>query len=289
MEEEKQRTHILNWEHDITRNRFINVNVFHHWLRYVITTKHIKPGDWVLEIGCGTGFLPKMLYRNQIQTTFIGVDYDAKNIEKATMAKDKKEMYGTESFVCARFGTDNHMFPENELFDVIFTSHVIEHMPRDEGIKFLNEIKRLMKPGGKLLIATPNGDAKPQDDYHIYEWGKDELMTELSRREFNYIGGVSSLNTIHGLEKVLEEQKNEFLTNKYLELKKVLPRNLIITIFTFLLGENMEDIYLFYEYTPGLQTNKKELSVPERPLKYRKKHILSATPIEKEENTGFFK
>jgi SAM-dependent methyltransferase len=41
-------------------------------------------------------------------------------------------------------------------FDVIFSEHMIEHVPFDQGQKMLRECYRVLKPGGKIRIATPN-------------------------------------------------------------------------------------------------------------------------------------
>ena len=41
-------------------------------------------------------------------------------------------------------------------FDFIFSEHMIEHVPFDQGQKMLRECYRVLKPGGKIRIATPN-------------------------------------------------------------------------------------------------------------------------------------
>ena len=46
-------------------------------------------------------------------------------------------------------------FP-NEYANLIFSSHLIEHLSRDEGIRFMVECSRILKPGGCVRIATPN-------------------------------------------------------------------------------------------------------------------------------------
>lgn len=47
---------------------------------------------------------------------------------------------------------------KNDLFEIIFSTHVIEHLHRKEIIFFLKESFRVLKPGGKNIILTPSLD-----------------------------------------------------------------------------------------------------------------------------------
>jgi predicted SAM-dependent methyltransferase len=47
---------------------------------------------------------------------------------------------------------------KNDLFEIIFSTHVIEHLHRKEIIFFLQESFRVLKPGGKNIILTPSLD-----------------------------------------------------------------------------------------------------------------------------------
>lgn len=50
-----------------------------------------------------------------------------------------------------------HPLPyENRTFDFVNMVEVIEHIPRGEVAFYLSEIRRVLKPGGKLLLSTPN-------------------------------------------------------------------------------------------------------------------------------------
>lgn len=41
-------------------------------------------------------------------------------------------------------------------FDLIFSEHMIEHVPFEQGLKMLRECHRVLKRGGAIRIATPN-------------------------------------------------------------------------------------------------------------------------------------
>jgi predicted SAM-dependent methyltransferase len=45
---------------------------------------------------------------------------------------------------------------ENDVFDYIFTEHMIEHVPYAGGKSLVRECLRVLKPGGKLRISTPD-------------------------------------------------------------------------------------------------------------------------------------
>jgi len=59
---------------------------------------------------------------------------------------------GSEIFIDA-----SRPFPiEGSTFDYIFSEHMIEHVPYQDGIRMLSECYRVLKPGGRIRIATPN-------------------------------------------------------------------------------------------------------------------------------------
>ena len=48
-------------------------------------------------------------------------------------------------------------FPiKDQVFDYVFSEHQIEHLHFKEGLFMLREISRILKPNGKVRIATPN-------------------------------------------------------------------------------------------------------------------------------------
>jgi predicted SAM-dependent methyltransferase len=51
--------------------------------------------------------------------------------------------------------TKNFSF-NNETFDYIFSEHLIEHLKYEDGVNFLKECHRILKPKGKIRISTPD-------------------------------------------------------------------------------------------------------------------------------------
>jgi len=109
----------------------------------------LKSGESILDVGCGTGgvTIPAKL---QVGRTGRAAGIDPAP-EMVTIARRKASRAGLE--------IDFHMgvieslpFPD-ETFDAVTSSLMMHHLPEHVRIKGLAEIRRVLKPGGRLLIA----------------------------------------------------------------------------------------------------------------------------------------
>lgn len=100
-----------------------------------------KPGGKLLDVGCGNGkFLSRMR----------GLGWEGEGVEIDPQAVIQARAQG----LTVRQGVlEEQKYPENS-FDAITLNHVIEHVHDPVGL--LRECHRLLKPGGRLVIATPN-------------------------------------------------------------------------------------------------------------------------------------
>ncbi len=112
---------------------------------YTTLTQYKEKNKRVLEIGCGAGggtlYLKSILEPKEI----IGVDISKTAVEKA----QKKGINAHTINV-----SEEKLPFKNETFDLVVTFEVIEHV-FDTGA-FIEEINRVLKPGGTLFISTPN-------------------------------------------------------------------------------------------------------------------------------------
>jgi SAM-dependent methyltransferase len=76
-------------------------------------------------------------------------------------------------------------FPfDSNVLDYVFSEHMIEHISYKQGIAMMREIYRVLKPGGKVRIATPDiekivGLLLPQktvDQKHYIKWKAVDYM-----------------------------------------------------------------------------------------------------------------
>lgn len=74
---------------------------------------------------------------------------------------------------------------ESESFDMVVSVEVLEHV--EEDAKFIREVHRVLKPGGKFIMTTPNGDFvtnhNPDHERHY----KREQLRELLKSEFESV------------------------------------------------------------------------------------------------------
>jgi SAM-dependent methyltransferase len=100
-------------------------------------------GGSLLEVGCGAGSyldLMRVLGWNRV----VGVDFSAKAVEAA------KANLGLEAY-CGELASV-HLEPDT--FDAASLSHTLEHVL--DPIQLLSEVRRVLKPGGRLAIVVPN-------------------------------------------------------------------------------------------------------------------------------------
>ena len=101
----------------------------------------------ILDYGCGNGWLTKYLAPFGRIT---GIDLSDEGIRQAS------EMYPGHRFIRAAYF--DH-FAESESFDAVVSQEVIEHISYEEQADYLSECHRLLRPGGQLVITTPNKPA----------------------------------------------------------------------------------------------------------------------------------
>jgi ubiquinone/menaquinone biosynthesis C-methylase UbiE len=97
-----------------------------------------RPGEQVLEVGCGRGHLVKALREEGVEA--VGADLN-----------DHVVAHGVSEALQAAPG---HDLPYDDgRFDVVLSFHMIEHVPDVDAV--LAELVRVLRPGGRLLLVYP--------------------------------------------------------------------------------------------------------------------------------------
>lgn len=100
-----------------------------------------RPGGLLLDVGCGSGdWLVRM---RDLGWAVQGLDFDDAAVQAA---RDRG--------LTIRSGAlESQQYPSAS-FDVVTLNHVVEHLP--DALSTLSECRRILKPGGVLVLYTPN-------------------------------------------------------------------------------------------------------------------------------------
>lgn len=100
--------------------------------------------DKILDVGCFNGFFVKELI--DIGFDAIGIDFNKKALDYG------KKYYGLKEVISIKSVKELHL--KGLQFEAITIFEVIEHL--DDFFQLLKEIDNILKPGGLLVLSTPN-------------------------------------------------------------------------------------------------------------------------------------
>lgn len=150
-----------------------------HLHRYAIVSNYIKD-KVVLDIACGEGYGSNIMSK---KAYFVyGVDIDNKAVQDAKLKYKKENL----EFIV---GSASQIPIDDNSIDIVVSFETIEH--HDEHQEMMNEIKRVLKPKGLLIISTPDklyySDQRNfNNQFHIKELYKQEF-TDLISKNFSKI------------------------------------------------------------------------------------------------------
>ncbi|HEX7587569.1 MAG TPA: methyltransferase domain-containing protein, partial [Anaerolineae bacterium] len=148
--------------------------------RHMLDLARVSKGTRVLEIGCGGGGLLRLLSGRGAGV--VGVDTSPVALE---LARGRNAPEGRLREVI-RIGVEDALPFRDGSFDVIVGQHVVEHLT-DIGAA-LCEWNRLLKPGGRLALATPNSRYPDRghfaDANHTHVLSPRELSDAVDRAGF---------------------------------------------------------------------------------------------------------
>lgn len=156
-----------------------------HYQRYQFSKQFVK-NKIVLDAACGEGYGSSLLAEDAIRV--YGVDINPEVVEIAN------EKYGN-SRVSYLVGSVAELPFEDDFFDIIISYETIEHISSELQQCFMNEIKRVLKQDGMLLMSTPNKAVytdlvNANNEFHIKEFYlqeyKDFLKNFFENIEFYY-------------------------------------------------------------------------------------------------------
>ncbi len=113
------------------------------------TLARLQPGDAVLDVGCGTGTLamevkPRVGRAGRVA----GIDPSPQQIARARAKAARRHVP-----IEFQIGVIEHLAFPDQTFDVVLSTLMMHHLPTSLKRQGLAEIARVLKPGGRLVIA----------------------------------------------------------------------------------------------------------------------------------------
>ena len=126
----------------------------------------------VLDAGCGTGYGSRLLAESGAREV-IGVDLARTTLEMARP--------GMPESVRLVLGDLRELEFEDDRFELVVCFEVIEYV--ENPLVVLNELIRVLAPGGLLLVSSPNRDAyQPGNPHRLHEFAPAELERALAAK-----------------------------------------------------------------------------------------------------------
>ena len=144
-------------------------NYYIHLARYMFLLRQVRPEYTILEIGCGTGYGSRLLADKAKKV--IATDKASFELRNSWDAISKENLIFTD------------IIPD-ELFDIVVSFEVVEHIPVSELSEYFSTIKSHLKSTGVVFLSTPRAlpfeeRSKNRQLEHIKEYEFIEFRTLL--------------------------------------------------------------------------------------------------------------
>lgn len=144
---------------------------YEHAHRYALAVG-MAAGRRVVDVGCGEGYGAAWIATGAAST--LGIDIEPAAIDHAA------KHYRSENLSFA-VGDARHLDLPDACADLVTCFETIEHV--SEPAKVLDELARILAPGGVVIISTPDAvESDGTNPFHLHELTAAELTDELERR-----------------------------------------------------------------------------------------------------------
>lgn len=202
---------------EITSDKLISDNPIHQrLLKAYLAAQPLISGE-LLEVGCGEGRGVNVLAPRA--TSYLGLDKISAIISALSLKYPEHEFQAL------------HIPPLRGIpscaYDTVVSFQVIEHIEDDT--MFLKELHRVLKPGGKAIISTPNRNfSLSRNPWHVREYSPDQL-TSLCKSIFSNITamGIGGNDKVMAYHEANRKSVRKFTRWDFMNLQYRLPSSLL--------------------------------------------------------------
>jgi ubiquinone/menaquinone biosynthesis C-methylase UbiE len=140
-----------------TVSRLMGVSSLH---RQLVEQAEIEPGQRVLEVGCGTGSLTLLAKRLQPGADFVALDPDPRALRRARRRAQRQHV----TVRLDRGFAEDLPYPDGS-FDRVLSSLMLHHLERPAKTAMLQQVARVLRPGGSLHLLDIDGPMGGHDPF----------------------------------------------------------------------------------------------------------------------------
>jgi len=147
-----------------------------HKERYDFAREKLGVGAVVLDAACGSGYGSEILARQAKSVIGLEIDDHALRYAKSHHQKHNIEF--------KKANLNKKLDLPDKFFDAVVSFETLEHVANQE--LMISEFQRVLKPGGVLIISTPDREiisdkAAAENKFHVAELSKKEFIDLISR------------------------------------------------------------------------------------------------------------
>ncbi len=114
-----------------------------------LVRRRVNLAGILVDLGCGPGYFLDELLRAGLACK--AVDFSAEAVDQV-----RRRFAGHPGFLGGMVGSLDHLPLENGVASAVFLIEVLEHLAPELAATALEEIQRVLQPGGSLIITVPN-------------------------------------------------------------------------------------------------------------------------------------
>lgn len=182
-----------------------------------------KENSFFLDAGCGDGRLLSEF--NGFFDNVVAIDPDIKRLQ---IAEETLKKQGTSSKISFK-PIAIQQLDDNQKFDFILCSHVIQHVNSDNVQLILRKLKGLLKKNGLLAIMTGHSNSN-QDKYLKDYFKNSEIIEEIiSKEEFNSL--ICNNSRVLPIHLFSSQNITQILTNLHLKILEIKSFHILLDLY----------------------------------------------------------
>lgn len=167
------------------------------------TNRHIVLSGPVVDLGAGPGYLTQKLVRRGLQTFAIDTSQNS-------IAALEKRLANDPHFAGGHVSTIEHVPLADQSAQVVFLLETLEHLDDGALTSILSEAQRILKPGGYVVITTPNEEELSANQMmcprcgcifhrmqHLRAWSVESLKARMTQNGFHTVCCAATLFSIY--------------------------------------------------------------------------------------------